>query len=95
MVSWDLPGYGLGAGQESNSQDNSIRYALAQVRRRAGLSQCEAAKALGVTLCSWNRWETGRHVPSVSFIWRIANYFDEDAAWLLISRDSTIRRMTP
>ena len=83
--------FGLGASKGPYPQTNSIRFALAQVRRRAGLTCHQAGLRVGVSRMAWCLWEGGHNVPKVANLERVAAVFDEPLAWLLISRDNTMR----
>ncbi len=50
--------------------------ALARARRRAGLTQVELAKRLGTTQAAVTRLETGRFLPAVRTLCRLARALD-------------------
>lgn len=49
---------------------------LAQFRKKAGLTQKELAKELGVAQSSITYWENGERTPSAKSAQKIANYFN-------------------
>ncbi len=90
MMFPDPDTFGLGASKGPYPQTNTIRFALAQVRRRAGLTQAEAALRIGLAGLAWSLWEGGKAIPKVANLERVAAVFDESLVWLLISRDNTM-----
>ncbi|HLH70584.1 MAG TPA: helix-turn-helix transcriptional regulator [Candidatus Dormibacteraeota bacterium] len=49
---------------------------MARARRRAGLTQVELAKRLGTTQAAVTRLETGRFLPAVRTLCRLARALD-------------------
>lgn len=43
-----------------------MKLQLKEARKRAGFTQADAAKALGVTTVMVSLWESGKHEPSVT-----------------------------
>lgn len=56
---------------------------LQELRTEKGLSQYEAAKALGVTQQSYSRYERGGSELGYSALIKFANYFDVSIDYLL------------
>jgi len=49
--------------------------AIKELRKKLILSQDEFAKLLGVSIQSINRWEKGKHEPTIKVKRRLATYF--------------------
>lgn len=56
---------------------------LRQARSRAGLTIRGLAKELGISHAAVGHWETGRHVPSLRMLPRVAELIGVDAEWLV------------
>lgn len=52
--------------------------AIKKLRAKLDLSQEELAKLLNVSFVSVNRWETGKHEPTIIFKERLGDLFDEN-----------------
>lgn len=52
--------------------------AIKKLRAKLDLSQDELAKLLNVSFVSVNRWETGKHEPTIIFKERLSDLFDEN-----------------
>lgn len=52
--------------------------AIKKLRAKLDLSQEELAKLLNVSFVSVNRWETGKHEPTIIFKERLSDLFDEN-----------------
>ena len=53
-----------------------FRLHLRDLRKARGNSIEEVADAIGVKRPTVNRYETGTILPSISALWRLADYFD-------------------
>lgn len=51
--------------------------AIRKLRKKLILSQDEFAKLLGVSIQSINRWENGKHEPTIKVKRKLAIYFRE------------------
>lgn len=56
---------------------------LKEIRERAGLSQIEIAKTLGISTTTYNAYENGRQLPRTDTIISICEEFNVSADWLL------------
>lgn len=56
-----------------------MRYSegIKELRKKLILTQTEFAKCLGVSFQSVNRWEKGKHEPTIKMKRKLAKYFDE------------------
>lgn len=52
--------------------------AIKKLRAKLDLSQEELAKLLNVSFVSVNRWETGKHEPTIIIKERLSDLFDEN-----------------
>ena len=55
----------------------SYAEAIKDLRKRLILSQAELAKLLGVSIQSINRWETGKHEPTIKIKRKLVSYFEK------------------
>ena len=53
----------------------SYAEAIKDLRKKLILSQAELAKLLGVSIQSINRWETGKHEPTIKIKRKLVSYF--------------------
>ncbi len=61
------------------------------LREKAGLTQSDLAKALGITRSSVNAWEMGISVPSTQYIVELSQLFKISTDYLLgVNSNSTI-----
>lgn len=65
--------------------DATFANRLRSVRAEKNLTQQQTAVALGVSLGTVARWETGR-APDTSCVIKLAEYFDVSIDWLLLGR---------
>lgn len=56
---------------------------IKQLRERAGLTQSEIARQLGLTRSGVNAWEMGLSVPSTQYIVELAKVFNVSTDYLL------------
>jgi transcriptional regulator with XRE-family HTH domain len=45
--------------------DREVGRLIREARTRLGMTQAEAAYAIGVTVSTLNRWENGHHIPRI------------------------------
>jgi DNA-binding XRE family transcriptional regulator len=55
----------------------SYSKAIKELRNKLILTQAEFAALLGVSFQSINRWEKGKHVPTIKIKRKLASYFKE------------------
>lgn len=55
----------------------SYAEAIKDLRKRLILSQAELAKLLGVSIQSINRWEKGKHEPTIKIKRKLVSYFEK------------------
>ena len=55
----------------------SYAEAIKDLRKKLILSQAELAKLLGVSIQSINRWETGKHEPTIKIKRKLVSYFEK------------------
>lgn len=55
----------------------SFNAVLRKARTEAGLTQMELAKLLGVSFCTVNRYENGRHAPKKVVKEKLVKLFEE------------------
>ena len=60
---------------------------LKDLRKKAGLSQAELAKRIGVSKSSINMYERGEREPGLEILEAIADFFNVDMNYLLGSSD--------
>ena len=60
---------------------------LKDLRRKAGLSQSELAKSIGVSKSSINMYERGEREPGLELLEAIADFFNVDMNYLLGKSD--------
>lgn len=51
--------------------------AIKELRKKLILTQAEFAELLGVSFLSINRWERGKHEPTIKVKRKLATYFKE------------------
>ena len=56
---------------------------IKQLRNKAGKTQAELARALGITRSGVNAWEMGLSVPSTPYIVELAKFFGVSTDFLL------------
>lgn len=56
--------------------ENKFPELLKMLRAERKVSQGSLAKALGVTQQCVSEWELGRTEPTLSALWKLADYFD-------------------
>lgn len=66
----------------------TVADALKRFRAELGLSQADVAGKLGMAQQSYYRYESGRNLPSVPTIIKLADAFDVSADYLLGLRDT-------
>lgn len=69
--------------------ERPMQYSIKELRARKGVTQREAASDLGVSLTTYNYWES--HVSSlkVSTIFRLAEYYGVDARDIFLGDNMT------
>lgn len=55
----------------------SYAEAIKYLRKKLILSQAELAKLLGVSIQSINRWENGKHEPTIKIKRKLVSYFEK------------------
>jgi transcriptional regulator with XRE-family HTH domain len=70
------------AEQMTEFQKREFADRLAQARDEAGLTQDDAARAVGVTQRSWQSWEAGESIPFKRLA-NIADVVGRSKEWLL------------
>jgi DNA-binding XRE family transcriptional regulator len=55
----------------------SYAEAIKDLRKKLILSQAELAKLLGVSIQSINRWETGKHEPTIKIKRKLVSHFQK------------------
>lgn len=61
----------------------SLADRIKSLRERAGLTQAEIARQLGISRSGVNAWEMGLSVPSTQYIVELAKRFDVSTDYLL------------
>lgn len=56
---------------------------LQHARKRAGLTQAEVARAMGITSQAISQWERGEATPEIDRLGRVAKLYEVDPAWLM------------
>lgn len=56
---------------------------LKELRKKKGVSQEDAAKALGITLRTYQNYEYGQREPNIRMILKLSDYFDVTTDYLL------------
>ena len=56
---------------------------LKQLRTEKNIGQNQLAKELGLSNASISYWETGKQLPTIEAVYKIAVYFDVSADYLL------------
>ena len=56
---------------------------LKQMRTEKNIGQNQLAKELGLSNASISYWETGKQLPTIEAVYKIAVYFDVSADYLL------------
>ncbi|HBS58114.1 MAG TPA: hypothetical protein DEA44_02480, partial [Firmicutes bacterium] len=76
--------------QESH-EIQAIAERLKAIRKKAGLSQANFAKALGISQGNVGTWETGKSLPGALALKAINQKFDYSIDWILTGKgqDST------
>lgn len=65
----------------------SISVRIKELRKEKGLTQCNLAKAVGVSQKAVDYWERGVNEPKAGYIVRLADFFDVTADYLLGRED--------
>ncbi len=60
---------------------------LRQLRTEKGIGQDKLAKTLGLSNASISYWETGKQLPSIEAVFKLALYFNVSADYLLGIKD--------
>jgi HTH-type transcriptional regulator/antitoxin HipB len=60
------------AASEKIGPEMEMAFAMAEARRRAGLTQADLAQRVGTTQSVIARWESGRTLPSARSLQRVA-----------------------
>lgn len=60
---------------------------LKQLRTEKNIGQNQLAKDLGLSNASISYWETGKQLPTIEAVYKIAAYFDVSADYLLGLKD--------
>lgn len=53
------------------------------LRKSRGLRQAAAAELIGLSYMSYRRYETGEREPSVSSLWKIADFYGVSVDYLI------------
>ncbi|MDI9461718.1 MAG: helix-turn-helix transcriptional regulator [Bacillota bacterium] len=56
---------------------------LKQIRENSGLSQVDFSQEIGVSVATYNAYETGKQYPRIDVIKKICEKYDVSADWLL------------
>ena len=56
---------------------------MKSLRKSRGLKQEEAAELSGISYMSYRRYETGEREPTVSFLWKIADFYGVSVDYLI------------
>lgn len=64
---------------------------LQQLKANRNLLQKDIAKAAGISLRTYQRYESGERVPDTEVLMKIADYFDVSTDYLLGRSDDPIR----
>ncbi len=67
---------------------------IKDIRIRRGLSQAEAAAALGVSYVVYNRYETGARQPSADILIQMADLFEVTVDYLLGRQDREVSSLS-
>ena len=62
---------------------------LKELRMEKGIGQNRLAKELGLSNASISYWENGKQEPSASAIFKLANFFEVSADYLIGVKDYT------
>lgn len=60
---------------------------LKQLRTEKGIGQDKLAKTLGLSNASISYWETGKQLPTIEAVYKLAVYFGVSADYLLGLKD--------
>ncbi len=55
----------------------NYQQAIKELRNKMIISQVELSKLLGVSFATVNRWETGKHIPTIKVKRLLKPYFEE------------------
>lgn len=65
---------------------------LKELRNAKGVSQITIAAALGITDRGYRKYEAGASEPTLSVLWKLADYFDVTVDYLIGRSDVKERR---
>ena len=60
---------------------------IADLRKNAGLSQCQLAKLVQTSHANLSRWEKGLNEPSIIECWKLAEFFEVSIDYLCGKED--------
>jgi len=61
---------------------------LSELRQKKGLTQAEAAKAIGVSLSAYNQYESGEKTPRDDIKLNIASLYDRSVQFLFFKKNT-------
>lgn len=62
-------------------KDSYMRYYMLRINK--GMSDKEVSDAAGVALSAIANWRTGKAMPSIKTLYKLANYFDTQVSYLV------------
>jgi SOS-response transcriptional repressor LexA len=80
---------------ENFTRGNNISERVARARGAAGLNQREAAKVLGISAVTMNRYEKGGRVPETEIAVDMARKFQVSLTWLLTGEGPMLEQTAP
>lgn len=66
----------------------TVAESLKRFRKEYGLSQADVAEKLSIFPQAYSRYESGKYLPAIPIIIKMANVFDVSADYLLGLRDT-------
>lgn len=62
--------------------EDILKHRLKELRSIKGLKQIEIASILGVDQSTYTNWETGKRVPKIDTLIKIADFYDVELDYL-------------
>ncbi len=72
---------------DENYKPETLAERLKELRMEKGIGQNRLAKELGLSNASISYWENGKQEPSASAIFKLANFFEVSADYLIGLKD--------